>query len=266
MKCCICGTVRNCGGYLDKIFSNMEKIGSLFEDYVIIIYYDKSDDNTLIKLKEYQLKNDKLKFYVNKNEMSPYRTHRIASGRNRCIQMIREYYSDYPFFIMMDCDDVCLPDVKLDILKKYLNRNDWDSLSFNKSDYYDIWALSVRPYLFSYRHFKNQHKVCTTMKNYIQTLLSKVPKNGLLKCGSAFNGFAIYRTHKFLNCYYDGSARFDLIPKNYLLRNMQMLNSKLIFSNNHEERIIEDCEHRSFHLSAINNNNARIRISPEILF
>ena len=266
MKCCICGTVRNCAGYLDKIFSNMEKIATLFEDYVIIIYYDNSDDNTLNKLKEYQLKNEKLKFYVNKNTMSPYRTHRLATARNGCLQMIREYYSDYSLFIMMDCDDVCSQDVNINILKKYINRNDWDSLSFNKSDYYDIWALSVRPYLFSYRHFKNQGKALEIMKNYIKTLLSHVPPNGLLKCGSAFNGFAIYRTNKFLDCHYDGSARFDLIPKNYLLRNMKMLNSKLKFSNNTEERIVEDCEHRSFHLSAINKNNARIRISPEIIF
>ena len=28
----------------------------------------------------------------------------------------------------------------------------------------------------------------------------------------------------------------------------------------------EDCEHRAFHLVAINNNNAKIRISPEIIF
>ena len=29
MKCCICGTVRNCGKYLDNIFSIMEQFGNL---------------------------------------------------------------------------------------------------------------------------------------------------------------------------------------------------------------------------------------------
>ncbi len=38
MNCCICGPVKNCGPFLDKIFENMEKIGSLFDDYQIIIY------------------------------------------------------------------------------------------------------------------------------------------------------------------------------------------------------------------------------------
>ena len=37
MKCCICGTVRECGKYLKDVFSNMEQLGKLFDDYVIIL-------------------------------------------------------------------------------------------------------------------------------------------------------------------------------------------------------------------------------------
>ena len=54
MKCCICGTVRDCGKYLNNIFIIMEKIGTLFEDYRIILYYDQSQDNTLDILKHYK--------------------------------------------------------------------------------------------------------------------------------------------------------------------------------------------------------------------
>jgi hypothetical protein len=60
MNCCICGPVKNCGAYLTKTLSNMEKIGSLFDDYKIMIYYDKSFDNTLQILKKYQLTNPKI--------------------------------------------------------------------------------------------------------------------------------------------------------------------------------------------------------------
>jgi glycosyltransferase involved in cell wall biosynthesis len=66
MNCCICGPVKNCGPYLQKVLENMAKIGSLFEDYQIIIYYDKSCDNTLDILKGYQQKNPKMIFYVKK--------------------------------------------------------------------------------------------------------------------------------------------------------------------------------------------------------
>ena len=268
MKCCICGAVRNVGEYLDKIFNNMEKIGSLFDDYVIIIYYDNSSDNTLQKLKDYQSINPRLKFYVSKTIISNFRTQRIANARNGCLEMIRANYSNYEMFIMMDCDDVCHPDIKLDVLKKYLYKNSWDSLSFNKRDYYDIWALSIRPYIFSYRHYKNEGRVLGKMKEYITNLLSKVPENGLLKCASAFNGFSIYRTNKFLNCNYDGRVRLDLIPKNYVYNNIVINGQKIEFKTyvGTEQTFYEDCEHRSFHLEAINKNGARIRISPEILF
>ena len=67
MNCCICGPVKNCGPYLNKVFENIEKLGSLFNEYKIVIYYDHSSDNTLELLKEYQKKNTRLIFYVNKN-------------------------------------------------------------------------------------------------------------------------------------------------------------------------------------------------------
>ena len=259
MNCCICGTVKNVGPYLDKIFSNIEQLGSLFENYVIIFYYDHSTDNTLQKMKDYQQKvgQDKFIFYVNKVEVSKYRTIRIANARNGCLQMIRSQFSDYPFFIMIDCDDKCSENVKPQVLQKYLRRNDWDSLSFNKKYYYDIWALSIRPYMFSCHHFqKNQ---TNTMHQYITKLLKEVKTGGLLKCASAFNGFAIYRTNKFLNCAYDGKFRIDLLPINYLKKNIQVCKSEIFLGP-------EDCEHRSFHMQAIQQNGARIRISPEIVF
>jgi hypothetical protein len=88
MKCCICGTVRNCGKYMDNIFIIMEKIGSLFEDYKIILYYDASNDNTLEKLNNYFIKNDNIVLLINSDPLLNYRTHRIALERNKCLKHI----------------------------------------------------------------------------------------------------------------------------------------------------------------------------------
>ena len=169
----------------------------------------------------------------------------------------------------MDFDDVNSKEVDINTLGKYLKREDWDGLSFNTSpSYYDIWALSIKPYYFSYLHF-NQSNIFNhnTYKNYIDNLLKYIPKDGYLKCLSAFNGFSIYRTNKFLNTYYDGRIRKDLLPKNLIDEQAKVTNSKLIYKkydvvNGH----YEDCEHRSFHLQAIRNSGARIVISPEIIF
>ena len=131
MNCCICGPVKNCGPYLSKVLDNMTKIGSIFDDYQIIIYYDKSSDNTLDILKKYQETNSKMMLYVNNKPVSPFRTHNIAIARNFCLNFVRQNIEKYPFFIMMDCDDVNCKEVNTDILKKYIYRNDWDGLSFN---------------------------------------------------------------------------------------------------------------------------------------
>jgi hypothetical protein len=116
VKCCICGTVRNCGIFLDNIFKIMEKIGSIFEDYRIILYYDTSNDNTLNKLQKYSELNNKMQYIVNMDKMLKYRTHRISKGRNKCLEIIRNKYPDYEYFIMMDCDDKCNYNVNLTLL------------------------------------------------------------------------------------------------------------------------------------------------------
>jgi hypothetical protein len=259
-KCCICGCVKNVGQYLDKIFQNMELIGSLFDDYVIILYYDVSTDNTLQKMREYKRKNSRFMFFINNTYVMRYRTYNLAKGRNFIIKTIRERFSDYPYFIMMDCDDVCARDMKLQLLCEYLKRNDWDSLSFNHpTGYYDMWALSKYPFVMSCHHFNNG---CFIYANFIQTLIKNTPRNSLIKCISAFNGFAIYRTPLFLNCNYNGVFDISYLSKKIINQNIKLCGSIII--NNQSKN--EDCEHRRFHYEAITKNNARIRISPLRLF
>ena len=275
MNCCICGPVKNCGPYLLKILENMEKIGSIFDDYQIIIFYDKSSDNTLDILKEYQNKNSKMIFYVNKNPVSQFRTHNIAIARNFCLNYVKQNHNKYPFFIMMDCDDVNCKEVNTDILKKYLYQNNWDGLSFNTDPkYYDIWGLSIYPFCFSYNHFENNVKYYNIIQNFVDELLKKAAlENKLLECISSFNGFSMYRTNKFLNTYYDGRVRLDLIPNINLEAHKKITKSKLVYKQyfkpdgkiNVDGRY-EDCEHRAFHIQARQKSGARILISPEVLF
>jgi hypothetical protein len=275
MNCCICGPVKNCGPYLPKVLDNMKKIGSLFDDYKIIIYYDKSTDNTLDILKDYQSKNSKIMFYVNNKLITPFRTQNIAIARNHCLKFVRENKDKFPFFIMMDCDDVNCKEVNIDILKKYLYRDDWDGLSFNtKPMYYDIWGLSIYPFCFSYNHFENNVKYYNIIQKYVEYLLQKArEKNTLVECISSFNGFSLYRTSKFLNTYYDGRVRLDLIPKANIDAHKNITKSKLVFKQyfkpdgkiNVDGRY-EDCEHRVFHILARQKSGARIMISPDVIF
>lgn len=279
MKCCFCGPVKNCAPFLDKVFINIEKLGSLFDDYVIVIFYDHSTDNSLQKLKDYQMKNKKLIFYENRTNVFPFRTHRIANARNYCLKYIDEHYNidDYEYFIMMDFDDPNCKNCNPEILKKYLLRKDWDCLSFNSSPgYYDIWGLSIYPFCFSYNHFANNYQYHNIIRGYINSLLNKLKRDHnenknnsckLLGCISSFNGFAIYRREKFINCKYDGRVRLDLFPKEYIIAHSKAQKSGLVYKDyGHIKGKYEDCEHRPFHMEAIIRNKAKIMISPEIIF
>jgi hypothetical protein len=269
MNCCICGPVKNCAPFLDRVFANIEKIGSLFDDYKIVIYYDKSSDNTLGKLKEYQKKNPRLFFYVNQRPFSQFRTHRIAIARNYCLNYVRENKDLFPYFIMMDFDDVNSKNINVEPLRISLKREDWDGLSFNTSPhYYDIWALSIWPYCFSYNHFLFNFQYHSIIRDYVMYRLKNLKPGQLLPCISSFNGFSIYRTNKFLNTYYDGRVRLDLFPKEYIQSHLKAQKSRNIVYRDygHIKGKFEDCEHRPFHQMARQNSGARIMISPHILF
>ena len=269
INCCICGTVKNCAPYLKKVFENISKIGEIFAEYTIVVFYDKSTDNTLNLLYNYQKQNSRLKIMVNKEPLFQYRTHNIARGRNHCLRYVKKHKDMYPYFIMMDFDDVNAKHCNVDVIRKYLLRNDWDSLSFQTSPhYYDIWALSIYPFCFSYNHFKHSVKFYSIIQRYMDNMLQQLKDGQLLQCISAFNGFAIYRTEKFLNTYYDGRIRIDLIPHANMMAHMKATRTYRIQYIKYPtvDGHYEDCEHRAFHIMATQNSNARIRISPEIVF
>jgi len=268
MNCCICGPVKNCEPYLSNVLANMEKLGSLFNDYQIVIYYDNSCDNSLQILKEYQQKNVKMLLYINKNPISPFRTHNLAIARNFCLNYVIQNKERFPYFIMMDMDDVNCKELNVEPLRKNLQNNLWDGLSFNTSpQYYDIWGLSIWPYCFSYNHFKNNVQFYNIIQKYVTTLLEKLKPGELLPCISSFNGFSIYRTHKFLNTCYDGCIRLDLIPPINLKAHSKAAWSKIVFKKYLTlNGKYEDCEHRPFHIQARQKSGARIMISPEVLF
>ena len=96
--------------------------------------------------------------------------------------------------------------------------------------------------------------------DYIKNIIQHMDKRKLIPCYSAFNGFAIYKTQKFINCHYDGKFNLNFIPKKLLLENIRFAGKMILTDTN------EDCEHRSFHFQAIRKNHAKIRISPLCLF
>jgi glycosyltransferase involved in cell wall biosynthesis len=270
LKVAICGTVRNCAPHLEAVIENMLAIGSLFTDFRIIISYDISSDDSLAVLQKLrdQINSeygpDKFILNVNTDLLHEYRVYNIVKARNACLNVIREKFSDYEYFIMMDCDNVCAEKVNLDVLARYLDYSDssfidkWDALSFISRPYYDVWAFSKYPYCYGCMHFKDWH----AWGSFIEKIILETPPGELIPCLSAFNGFAIYKTSKFINCVYEGIPRFDLIPSHLLKINEQIAGPIWLKG----KAALIDCEHRGFHLQAITRFKAKIMIANCLLF
>jgi hypothetical protein len=168
---------------------------------------------------------------------------------------------------MMDMDEVCSGKMNLSNIDYFLqleranNPLPWDALSFNLTTYYDIWALSVYPYTFSCWHYPKSKTISNDIRSYIQQKLLAIEPCSLLPCISAFNGFSIYRTNKFVDIDYEWNVHktIAIYPKTEIDIMSRFVRAYPIARH-------DDCEHRYFHIRATQLNNARICISPLIIF
>lgn len=276
--CYIGGCVRNCSKYLPKVFENIKLVGGLFSSYTVIIAYDESSDESLQTLKEMKSQIPNLIIIQNKTPLTNMRAANIGNARNLILKRIRKLQNavadglEYKYMIMIDMDDVCETPIDISVLSRYLIPTElvkWDSLSFNRPEYYDIWALSIDSLVLSCWHWGNNpnfhfsdQDVPIIMRKYVTNKLNSLKSDDLLECYSAFNGFAIYKLSHFLECVYDANfvTNMKLIPQQMVHDNMTFLNRPFY------TYFMEDCEHRHFHIQAMITHGALNRISPLILF
>lgn len=272
----ICGTVRSCGSFLDSVFSNIDKIISLFTNYKIIISYDNINDNSLDILKQKKTKYNMELIHVLENEdifHIEMRSQRISNARNEYLKYIKkEDNNDFQYFIVMDMDNVCTGTIDTDSITYHLKNDSlWDSLSFNSKPYYnDIWGLSIEPYLLSCWHFPTGKDIVYKIQSYISEKLYNLNRYDLLECQSAFNGFAIYKKSKFIDCQYNWRIKNigNYVTDEEIKKNEIALDNPFTINKSYHSVVhpATDCEHRQFHMEAIKKHNAKIRISPICLF
>jgi hypothetical protein len=269
-NCVICLPVYNCEKYLISIFDNILRIKTIFDNISVIFGYDHCKDNSLNLLQEFKKTNNNLEIIIliNDNPRFKYRTHNLAYIRNLMIDYMYANYYNYNFFIMMDSDDVCSKNINVDILQKHIECNNlWDSLSFNRNDYYDIWALIYKPFVHHCRSFgSNSHVVINHIKQDITNKLNNMDSK-YLNVYSAFNGFAIYKLDKFVSCKYDGIKQkfFDDNEIENMINYLNNSDIKLVRKKLVIHEIKENCEHINFHIDSI-KNNSKIMITNDIIF
>ncbi len=268
------GCVKNCGKYLKRVLENVQLIGAFFDSCKVIIAYDQSNDDSLEILNEMSKVMNITVLHT--NNTSKKNVINICSARNSILKYIRKKdEASFKYILMLDMDNVSASPINMKVFHDSMDRSaDWDALSFNQQDYYDIWALSIDDYLCSCWHFESKHHAGARLENinkikkYITNKLisAKNNNNELVECVSAFNGLAIYKKEHFISCAYDTDIKKVLryITADQIKQNETAMGHRFnieCWSGPY------DCEHRHFHLMAKRlNPDIKIRISPEYLF
>jgi len=265
MKCIIGACVYNAEKYLPNALTNLDKLKTIFGEYKIVFSCDEGNDNSLTLLTDYKKEDPNVVILRNYKPMFNIITVNIANARNKILDHIFHYHPNTDFFIMIDLNYIHNEELHPEILEKYLYRDDWDGLSFNKNEYYDIWALSVDPYFISMWHWRHPAIAKDHMKKYVEGKLRELKDNELLECISAFCGFSIYKTNKFKNCSYTGLFDRDKLCHFGIdiLKNIKAFKNHTYPLGSYHP---PDCEHKYFHMEAIHKHGAKIRISAEKLF
>ena len=266
-KICIGLCVFNNEFGLPYVLKNISKLKPLFEEIVLVAFYDISADNSLEVLKQQCIE---LELYteiiINQQRPPLSRTGILAMARNAILNRIRNNFNDFTYFAMMDCNHyACVGEIRPNVIQLALDRKDeWDSISFYRDDgYYDFWALSMEPYIYSFVHFENQHQMIDSMRDDISKRITEEflqEPDKLIQVYSSFNGFSIYKMEKFIDCSYSSEINIKLFPLDLLKNQVDMFNNKMTLN------FTCDCEHRHFHLQAIKKNDARIMICFHSLF
>lgn len=193
------GTIRNVERYLAKGLSHIDQCGQKFNQYAVVLYENDSVDATRAILQ--QSKKSNYHYLLEDKVSEPRRTMRIAHGRNRILDKVRELNADntYDFLIMLDIDDVNDSGKFVQSIESCFLYEDWDVLTGNQTGtYYDLWALRKEGDLdydciLKVAESDPKDEVEAFLKYWKSKDTLHYPQGHLHEVDSAFGGIAIYR-------------------------------------------------------------------------
>jgi hypothetical protein len=202
------GTIKNIEKYIQQNLDNINNCGDKFNSYILIIYENDSTDKT----REILVQNKKSNYiYIFEDNITePRRTMRIANGRNKILEKIRELNNKnyYDYLIMLDMDDINYSGTFIESIKTCFEYDNWDILTGNQSNtYYDLWALRKKDDMeYDCWRMVNKNASNPDAHNiYVQSKYKNYEPNSLLEVDSAFGGIAIYKLSSIPNnCNYIG--------------------------------------------------------------
>ena len=223
-KVVFCGMVRDCAKELNHNITTIEKIGSYFSDYRIVIFENNSKDDTKLVLTRWMSNNKRVNAIVNDFDETKYqqipkdpsyylpncrrRIQKYVDYRNMYMEYLdqMDFESDYTVILDMDVDRI---DVK-GFITSFGNKLEWDVITANgystspklKRRYHDTYALCE----FGNENGKQSVDDIIAYRDIFSKLKKGMP---FIRVFSAYGGLAIYKSSSLLN------ARYSIIYNNY---------------------------------------------------
>ena len=219
-KVVICGTVKNACPGLRKSIKYAEKIGSMFDDYRVIIYENNSSDKSPLVLRKWQKKNKRLFLMserltnrdvgqIAKNRYLngyPFRIDFISYARNRVLDVLMtDEYDDYKYVIWLDMDFKIPPSFE-GIKEVFKSDQEWDA----------VFAYGVHPSGAFYDWYALRDKKYPLGPDALGDYWWKMKKTLAFESTedwypvmSAFGGCGIYKRESMKGCRYDSVVTED---------------------------------------------------------
>ncbi len=214
-KVLICGICRDIEKAIPNSIYSIEKLGSQFQDYHVVIYENNSRDRTKTLLKKWADSNSHVTFLsenltptqlrspIHNKKMK--RTEAIARARNKVIDRIMlDKFEDYKYVVWADLDFLNPWDIK-NITDSINNPEyEWDGIFANGA--YDLYAyrdvkFPIGPELIG--------KIYWDRISEIAANIALDQQDSWRKVYSGFGGLAIYKRESIKGCYYSGFVTKD---------------------------------------------------------
>ena len=220
-KVLICGVCKDVESRLSGTIEIMEHIGSLFDDYRIIVYENNSSDKTPTLLSQWAKKNQRVSIqseYLSRESLNTivvnadkknglFRPELIARARNIVLdQAFSDDYENFNYLIWMDMDFV-LPPAYEGIVEVFHTDREWDAVLAYGIDppgtYWDWYAFRDDVYPLGSELLGDQWW-------YMEKNFSLTINDDWYPVTSAFGGCGIYKKSSIIGCQYSALVNEDL--------------------------------------------------------
>lgn len=278
----ICGVCRNVEYAVPNTIKNIEKLGSCFSNYNVIIYENNSTDQTVNLLSQWTKTNPRVNFVsetIKQKNYAKLREYYIAKARNIVLAIARHpYYDPFKYLIMVDLDFITPWPIE-EIVKSIEQPFEWDCISANgirnnnNGSYYDRYAFRDHSYPLGPELLG---KPWWPSMNGSPIYFSS--GNGFIPVYSAFGGLGIYK--KDIITKYQYSADVNDALRYYYQRilgetdksNNQLWEyANLIHHNNVSNLPVifceqKCCEHVTLHAAMANDGHDKFYINSNMVF